>query len=90
MTWQYVMAMQRPWLGKTVACNASNGKTNVSSSVFVHVNMGTKEMVEISFGLDDGESDCVIVGAENEGFVGWWWTEEISSERKEVLKGERE
>ncbi|KAG4972051.1 hypothetical protein JHK84_038129 [Glycine max] len=42
ITWQYVIAMQRPWLGKTVACNATKGKTNVPSCVFVHVNFGTK------------------------------------------------
>ncbi|RDY10178.1 hypothetical protein CR513_05341, partial [Mucuna pruriens] len=42
MTWQYVIAMQRPWLGKTVACKATKGKTNVLSCVFVDVNLGTK------------------------------------------------
>lgn len=28
-------------------------------------------------------------GATNKGFVGWWWTEEVSGEREEMLKGER-
>lgn len=31
-----------------------------------------------------------MIGAANEGFVGWWGTKEISSERVKMLKGKRE
>jgi len=40
ITWQYVMAMQRPWFCNTVACNATSGKMNVPSCMVANVNPG--------------------------------------------------
>lgn len=41
ISWQYVIEMQRPQLGKTVICRANNRETNVSLGTVVHDKLGT-------------------------------------------------